>query len=64
VEEEERRKRWKQRDKELENTVEREDMRDDGRGILNLPGGRDLRDKERRMKLNGRNERQRKRGTR
>jgi hypothetical protein len=37
----------------LENTVEREDMRDGGRGILILPGGRDLRDKERRMKLNG-----------
>jgi hypothetical protein len=33
--------------------VERKDMRDDGRGILYLPGGRDLRDKERKMKLNG-----------
>ncbi len=49
----ERRKRWKQRDKELENTLEREDMRDGGRGILILPGGRDLMDRKRRMKLMG-----------
>ncbi len=47
----ERRKRWKQRDKELENTEGREDIRDGGREILILPGGRDLRDRERRMKL-------------
>jgi hypothetical protein len=35
----------------LENTEGREDIRDGGREILILPGGRDLRDRERRMKL-------------
>ncbi len=49
----ERRKRGKQRDKELENTVGREDMSYGGRGILLLTGGRDMKERERRIKLNG-----------